>query len=122
RAEGDVDLRVELEEALALRLSVAAADSDHRVRPLALARRGLAHVRGEPLVGLLADRAGVEDDHVGVLGHSRLAEPELLEHALDPLRVVSVHLAPEGRDVISPQGDPILSAAISRIRSRVTRG
>ena len=32
RPEGDVDVRVELEEPLALRLGVAAADGDHRAR------------------------------------------------------------------------------------------
>ena len=32
----------------------------------------------------------------------RLAEPERLEHALDPLGVVGVHLAPERRDVVAP--------------------
>ena len=93
--------RVELEDPLALRLGVAAADGDHAVGVVALARRRLAEVRGELRVGLLADRAGVEDDDVGLLGARRLAEPELLEHALDALGVVSVHLAAEGRDVVA---------------------
>ena len=31
----------------------------------------------------------------------RLAEPELLEHALDALGVVRVHLAAERRDVVA---------------------
>ena len=68
--ERDVDLRVELEEPLALRLGVAAADGDHRVRLPALAGDRVADVRGEPRVGLLADRAGVEDEHVRVVGES----------------------------------------------------
>ena len=74
-----------------------------------LARRRVAEVRGELRVGLLADRAGVEDEDVGVLGLRRLAEPERLEHALDALRVVSVHLAAERRDVVAPhagEGSP----------------
>ena len=100
RAERDVDGRVELEDALALRLGVAAADGDHAVRVLALARGRLAEVRGELRVRLLADRARVEDDDVGVVGGRRLAEPELLEHALDALAVVRVHLAAERRDVV----------------------
>ena len=101
RAERDVDLRVELEDPLALRLGVAAADGDHAVRVAPLARGRLAEVRGELRVRLLADRAGVEDDDVGLVGARRLAEAELLEHALDPLRVVRVHLAAERRDVIA---------------------
>ena len=39
RAEGDVDPGVELEDALALRLRVAAADGDHAARVLALPRQ-----------------------------------------------------------------------------------
>src|SRR5439155_14057856 len=39
--------------------------------------------------------------HVGLLLRGRLAEAELLEHALDPLRVVGVHLAAERGDVIA---------------------
>src|SRR5579883_781852 len=99
--EGDVDAREELEDALALRLRVAAADRDHPLGVLALAREGSAEVGGEPRVGLLADRARVEDDDVRLLGPRRLAEPELLEQALDPLRVVGVHLAAEGRDPVA---------------------
>src|SRR4051812_25816104 len=104
RAERDVDERVALEDPLALRLGVAAADGDHAVGVLALPRRRLAEIRGELRVGLLPDRARVEDDDVGVAGGRRLPEPELLEHALDPLAVVSVHLAAEGRDVVAAHG------------------
>ncbi len=99
--EGDVDGRVELEDPLALRLRVAAADGDHAVRILALARGRLAEIRRELRVRLLADRAGVEDDDVGLGRRRRLPQSELLEHALDPLGVVSVHLAAEGRDVVA---------------------
>ena len=98
--ERDVDLRVELEDPLPLRLGVAAADGDDEVGVLPLARAGVAEVCGELRVRLLADRAGVEDEHVGVLLRGRLAEPERLEHALDPLGVVGVHLAAEGGDVV----------------------
>ena len=102
--ERDVDVRVEGEQALALSLRVAAADGHDGARPLALQLRGIAHVSREARVGLLADRARVEDDHVGLVLRRRLAEPELLEHALDPLRVVGVHLTPERRDVVPLHG------------------
>src|SRR5262249_12643991 len=62
RTESDVHERVLLEDAAALRLGVAASDRDHHSRLTALQRRGVAEVRGEALIGLLADRAGVEDD------------------------------------------------------------
>ena len=101
RAERDVDERVALEDPIALRLGVAAADRDHRVRVAGLLCLRVAEVCGEPLVGLLADRAGVEDEHVGFGGRRRLAEPELLQQAADALGVVRVHLAPERRDVVA---------------------
>jgi len=85
---------------LALRLRVAAADRDHLVRVGRLQRLRLRQVRGEPPVGLLPDRARVEDDHVRLGLPDRLAEPERLEHPLDPLGVVGVHLAPERGDVV----------------------
>ena len=104
RAERDVDVRIQLEQPLTLCLGVAAADGDHGVRLCALLRDRVADVRGESRVRLLADRAGVEDDHVRLLLRGSLAEAELLEHALDPLGVVSVHLAAERRDVVAPHG------------------
>ena len=99
--EGDVHLRVELEDPLLLRLGEAAADRDHEVGVLALPRAGVTEIGGELRVGLLPDRARVEDDDVGVLLRGRLAEAERLEHALDPLGVVAVHLAAERGQVIA---------------------
>ena len=62
--------------------------------------RGVAEVRGEALVGLLADRAGVEDEDVGLVLRRRLPEPEVLEQPPDALGVVRVHLASERGDVV----------------------
>ena len=119
-AEGDVDERVELEDPLALRLGVAAADGDHRAGSRSLSAR-VAEVRGEPLVGLLADRAGVEDEHVGLVLRTASPSPRLLEHALDPLGVVSVHLAAEGGDVVALHGaslGALADAVLARGRGR----
>ena len=96
RPKRDVNGRIELEDSLALGLRVAPADGDHAIGMLALPRRGFTEVGGELRVGLLADRARVEDDDVGVVRARRLPQPELFEHALDPLGIVGVHLAPEG--------------------------
>jgi hypothetical protein len=112
--ERDVDLRVALEDPLALRLGVAAPDGDDEVRVAALARARVAEVGGELRVGLLADRAGVEDEHVRLLLRRRLAEAERLEHALDPLAVVRVHLAAERGDVVAPHDRPILATGVLR--------
>ena len=110
-AERDVDERIALEDPLALRLRVAAADRDDEIGMAPLPCGRLAEVRRELRVGLLADRARVEDEDVGVLGLGRLAQPERLEHALDPLRVVSVHLASERRDVVAPHRRKIVAAS-----------
>src|SRR5215831_12721222 len=104
RAERDVDVRVQLEEPLALRLRVTAADRDHLAGVALLQGGGLGQVRREPRVGLLADRAGVEDEDVGLFLRRALPQAELLEHALNPLAVMSVHLAAEGGDVVPPHG------------------
>ena len=83
--ERDVDLRVELEDPLALRLGVAAADRDHEVRVLALSRAGVAEVGGELRVGLLADRARVEDDDVG-LRPATVASPRPSDSSMPLMR------------------------------------
>ena len=77
-----------------------------RLRVLGLQPLGLAEVPDQPVVGLLADRAGVEEDQVGVVARGRLAVAERLEHALHPLRVVLVHLAPEGGEVVGLHARP----------------
>src|SRR5919204_1027340 len=104
RAEGDVDVGVELEQPLPLGLRIAAAHGDHLLRVALLQRLCLRQVGGEALIRLLADRASVEDEHVRLLLCRRLTEPELLEHTLDPLGIVRVHLAAERRDVVALHG------------------
>ena len=104
RAERDVDERVPLEDALALGLRVAASDGDHHVGLPALAGRCIAQVGSQPSVRLLADRARVEHQHVRFIRRSRLPETERLEHALDALGVVRVHLTAERGDVEAPHG------------------
>jgi hypothetical protein len=99
--ERDVHIGIEAEDSLALRLRIAAADRDHLVGVGLLERRRLRQVGGEALVRLLANSARVEDDHVGLLLRDRLAQAERLEHAFDPLGIVRVHLAAEGRHVVA---------------------
>src|SRR5207302_8192318 len=65
--EGDVDERIEVEDPFALGLGEAAADGDHALGIGILERLRLSQMRGEALIGLLANRAGVEDDHVRLL-------------------------------------------------------
>ena len=117
--ERDVDLRVEVEDALLLRLGEAAADGDHEVGILPLAGTGVAQIRGQLGVRLLADRAGVEDDDVGVFLGGRLPETERLEHPLDALGVVAVHLTAEGGQVVAAHRSSVGIAGVS-LRCRWT--
>ena len=78
-------------DALALLLRDAARDDEHG--PGALQTPGLA---SQLLLGLLSHRAGVEDDHVGVVDVVPRFIAVRAHDLLDPLRVVDVHLAPEG--------------------------
>ena len=64
--ERDVDEREVAEHVVLDRLRPAAADADHDLRVAPLVRGGLAQVGDEPAVGLLADRARVEEDEVGL--------------------------------------------------------
>ena len=97
--EGDVDEREASEDLVFDRLRPAAAHADDDVRALALEPLGLAQVGDEALVGLLTDRARVEEDQVGLLARRRLDIAQRLEHALHALGVVLVHLAAERGDV-----------------------
>ncbi len=95
RAEGDVDEREALEDLVLDRLRPAAADADDPLRALGLEPLRLAEVGEEAAVGVLADRAGVEEDQVGVIAAVRLGVAERAEHPLHALGVVLVHLAAE---------------------------
>ena len=114
--ERHVDERVALEDPVSLRLRIAAADGHDQIRSASLPGRCVAQVGGELRVRLLPDRARVEHEDVGVGGLRRLADAERLEHALDPLRVVSVHLTPERSHVV-PAHDQSIVAAASRNQS-----
>ena len=70
--EGDVDEREALEDLVLDRLRPAAADADQALGVLALEALGLAEVAMKPVVCVLADRAGVEEDQVGLGALGRL--------------------------------------------------
>ena len=91
-----------LSEASSVALGDAAAHGDDapaRGRP-----RQPYKVGGLPKevgVGLLADRAGHEDDYVRLIGSLYSHAAAIVQKAGDALRVVQVHLAAEGADEVS---------------------
>ena len=107
RAEGDVHERIAVEDPLPLRLGIAPADRDDEIGIPALSGGRVAEVRRQLRVRLLPDRAGVEHEHVCLFRGGRLAEPERLEHALDALRVVGVHLTAERGQVVPAHDEPV---------------
>ena len=105
---------------LLLRLGEAAADGDHEVGILALPGAGIAEIGGELRVRLLADRARVEDDEIGLLLRDGLPQPERLEHALDALGVVAVHLTAERGQVVAAHGGSV--GALPRFEPSILYG
>src|SRR5680860_1563521 len=82
-------------------LREAAADGDLHARVLGLDRGEMTEVSVEFVVGVLPHRTRVEHDHVcaalvAVEGHV----PGILEESREPLRVVDVHLAAVGAELI----------------------
>ncbi len=67
-----------------------------------LRRLQVAQSPVEPVVGVLPDAAGVQDDHIGVGLSSSRNHAICFEKASDALAVVLVHLAPVGTQGIGP--------------------
>ena len=86
---------------LAFDLRQAAGDHHDAARVERLDPGGLAEVAGQAVVGALAHRAGVVDEHVGVVdGSSTRSQAVALEQGADALRVVIVHLTAERPQVV----------------------
>ena len=102
RAEHDIEMRERLEKLVAVALPDAAADGDDAlVEWGARAQRDVLH-RGDlavqACVGSLAHAARHEDDDIGILELLDRKGAERLEHAVDALGIVLVHLTPERAD------------------------
>ena len=96
---------ISLEDLVLERLGPAAADAHDPLGVLGLEPLRLAEVAEQPVVGRLTDRAGVEQDHVGVVARVDAGVAERVQHAGHALGVVLVHLTPEGGQVIGPAHD-----------------
>ena len=97
RAEDEVDVRRALDDRRAFLAGDAAADADQRAARLQVL--DAAEVAEHLLLRLLAHRAGVEEDQVGVVDVvGRLVAGGGVQHVGHLGRVVDVHLAAEGLD------------------------
>ncbi|GAB4000259.1 hypothetical protein GCM10029992_31600 [Glycomyces albus] len=63
----------------------------------------MPEVAVELVVGVLADRAGVEHDQIGLVAARGRDVPGVLEQTSDPLGVMDVHLAAESLDPVGPR-------------------
>ncbi len=124
-AEDDVDPRRLAGDLAAILLRETATDGDLHAGSLRLDRREVAEVAVEPVVGVLAHRAGVEHDDVGGLALGCRPVARVLEQTGEPLGVVDVHLAPVGAHLVrachgrvSLRTRPGHRGACSRGRSR----
>ena len=100
RAEHDIDPVSALADAVAVLLRHASADGDLHARVRILGALQAAEITTESLIGVLSDRASVDDDDVCGRrivdgGHSVGRE-----QPADALGIVLVHLAPEGADEV----------------------
>ncbi len=95
-AEDGVDMRRTLEQQLTVLLGEAASNGDLQTGAPLLDRLQLAEVPVQPVVGVLADAAGIEHDDVCLFQVVGSRHAVGCEHRGDALRVVLVHLAPEG--------------------------
>jgi hypothetical protein len=99
RTEDEVHVGRAADDLLALLARDAAGHADHELRARALERLHAAEIGEHLLLRLLAHRAGIEEDEVGFRRVRGLLEAlGGGEHVGHLLRVVLVHLAPEGAD------------------------
>ena len=116
--------------------AVTAARAARRTLPRSFGRCGSSQVRNgagstplercrvaemcrKPLIGLLADRARVEHQDVGVVLALRLTEPEILEEPFDALGVVSVHLTAERGHEVAAHRTSLRSSTLWTERHRI---
>lgn len=79
-----------------LLLRHAAAHADEHIRAAAFERLEGADVAENPILGMLPDGAGVEQDEIRVVGLLGEAEAHIRQHALDVFGIGDILLAAEG--------------------------
>jgi hypothetical protein len=100
RAEDHIDPGGLVENGLLVHLRQAAPDGDLHACMLVLAGLQMPQRAVQLACGVVADRAGVDDDDVGVLAVTCGDIARALQRPGQPLGVVHVHLAAEGADLV----------------------
>ncbi|MBV5272965.1 MAG: DUF362 domain-containing protein, partial [Lamprocystis purpurea] len=99
-AEHQIHIGRPLANRLALLTCHTTADADHQIRTLELPRTPPAELGEDLFLGFLTDGAGVEQQHVRILGARGEFHPMgLTQHVRHARGVVLVHLAAEGLNV-----------------------
>ena len=83
----------------AIMLRHASEEPELEAGPRALEARQSAQAPEHALLGVFANRAGVEQDHVGVFGTLGAAVPGAAHDRADRLRVGDIHLASVGLEI-----------------------
>jgi hypothetical protein len=107
RPHHDIDERRAGDDLRPLGLRHAAGDGEDHTRSRLLDRSQPAELGEHLLRRVLADMAGVEDHHVGVLRTVRGRVAERRQHVLHPGAVIDIHLTAPGDDVqpaLRPRG------------------
>ena len=111
--EHKVDMREALENSISHLLCHAPADADHATRPLILPDTQPPEVAVQLLLCFIADRTGVNDQHVRIRLRFRSLQTAVMQQVLELLGIVDVHLAPIGANRV---------AASPHIGRNTTRG
>ena len=98
--EHDVHLGRPLADEVPVLLGQAAGDGDLEIGAAVLQRLEVAEVAVQPVVGVLSDAAGVQEDDVGRLHIVGRLHAVVCELGGQTLGVVLVHLTPEGADEV----------------------
>ena len=98
-AEHDVDVTRARDDLVPVLLREAAPDCDLQTRTPVLQRLQMTEMPVQFVVGVLTDATGVEHDDVGSFEIVGGFHPVRLEETRDALRIVFVHLTPEGANV-----------------------
>jgi hypothetical protein len=92
----------------------APGNANHELGASALQQPEASHLAPELVLGLLADAAGVEQDHVGLVRLGARPVARCAQHLADAIGVVLIHLAAEGDDADAGHVDGPLSSAAGR--------